>query len=455
MDGVIGDKATPQQKHLLTLGITRSRMAKQRTHASRMRVRAVEGTAVEHKLVLPSEIPWISIKGRDLEELLYWLFDSMGAKDLEWRIGGKNDGAADQGRDLELSFFMPSPDGTLAKQTWWVDAKGRTNTVPKSEVQEAVLNASGNSHIDVLVVATNTNFSNPTRDWVSEWQRDHPRPIVKLWERTQLENLCVKNPVAVIRLHGRAISPQGRVEVASTKLWDYASFTDEPTLSSIWTARDDIELNGRSLFALVASECANGDVVARSWGMVSNKEALADALGNGLLNFLYLSFRAGEVGARQEPLVRGLSYLLMISVHRMGGKAASSLLTSIWESVEGREYPNKVRQIIIEPVLATLRGELRDVCADDCQRVSVDPQHLTEDEVTRYWKRLIVTDDPDDEAEHKSFLVIEKHSVPCKAGLPLDKERCCPLCHSDDNISDIAEFAQVVDQVVRYRSKEA
>ena len=64
-------------------------------------------------LILPSEIPWNKIKGADLEELLYWLFDSMGAKDLEWRIGGKGKGTADQGRDLELAFFTPSPDGTL------------------------------------------------------------------------------------------------------------------------------------------------------------------------------------------------------------------------------------------------------------------------------------------------------------------------------------------------------
>ena len=49
------------------------------------------------ELILPSEIPWNEIKGSDLEELLYWLFDSMGAKDLEWRIGGTGAGAADQG----------------------------------------------------------------------------------------------------------------------------------------------------------------------------------------------------------------------------------------------------------------------------------------------------------------------------------------------------------------------
>lgn len=113
-------------------------------------------------LIVPSEIPWKDIKGKDLEELLYWLFDSMGAKELEWRIGGKGAGTSDQGRDLELSFYMSAPDGNLTKQKWWVESKGRKGTVEPSEVHEAVLNVSGKSFVDVLVIATNSNFSNPT-----------------------------------------------------------------------------------------------------------------------------------------------------------------------------------------------------------------------------------------------------------------------------------------------------
>src|ERR1700722_16513809 len=115
-------------------------------------------------LILPSEIPWDSIKGIDLEELLYWLFDSMGAKNLEWRIGGRGSGAADQGRDLEMSFHVSSPDGDLVKQKWWVEVKGRAGKVEPLEVKAAVLNAAGDAAVDVIVVVTNQAFSNPTRD---------------------------------------------------------------------------------------------------------------------------------------------------------------------------------------------------------------------------------------------------------------------------------------------------
>lgn len=401
------------------------------------------------ELILPSEIPWSEIKGTDLEELLYWLFDSMGAKDLEWRIGGKGAGTADQGRDLELTFFTPSPDGTLTKQIWWVEAKGRNKTVEPTEVHEAVLNAAGKTHIEVLVIATNSNFSNPTRDWVKEWQKDHPRPTVKLWERTELENLCSKNPLAVIRLHAQALSSQGKIAVTKTKLWDYASFTDDPTLASLWKDRKNIAIDERSLFALVASEFANGDIGLRSWALFATDDILISSLCNGLLNFLYLAFRANEHGVRQEPLIRAISYLLVVSIQRVGQSNISSLLSDVWED---REYPKKVVELILEPVLGTLKTELKDVCASDCSRVMTEPELLQDNEIKQYWQRL----NPNTEyaKDDNRILTIESYEKPCKVGFSVDKDNGCPLCHMENPYSVIDEFTQVVDKVVRFRNTE-
>ncbi len=184
-------------------------------------------------LFIPTEIPWQDLKGKNLEELLYWLFDSMGAKELEWRVGGAGAGTADQGRDLELSFYVSSPDGDLVKQRWWVEAKGRTGTVEPFEVKNAVINAAGKAAVDVIVIATNTAFSNPLRDWVKEWQNENARPRVKLWERTELENHCSKNPAAVIRLFARALTMQGKLEVVKTKL----SIGQRAQLSSVYQRR--------------------------------------------------------------------------------------------------------------------------------------------------------------------------------------------------------------------------
>jgi hypothetical protein len=55
--------------------------------------------------VLPASIPFADLKGRDLEECVYWLFDAMGAKDLEWRTGGSGGGAPDGPSDREAVHF--------------------------------------------------------------------------------------------------------------------------------------------------------------------------------------------------------------------------------------------------------------------------------------------------------------------------------------------------------------
>lgn len=393
-------------------------------------------------LFIPTEIPWQDLKGKDLEELLYWLFDSMGAKELEWRIGGSGSGTSDQGRDLELSFYVSTPDGDLVKQHWWVEAKGRTGTVEPLEVKNTVINAAGKTDIDVVVIATNTNFSNPTRDWVKEWQSTHARPRIKLWERTELENYCSKNPIAVIRLFSKALTSQGKLEVAKTKLWDYATFTDEPTLIKLWNDREELDIDARALLAIVASEFANGDIETRSWAMHVDSDLVTETLGDGLINFLYLVFRANENGVRQTPIIRSLAYLTLVCAHRINVDSASALLTWVWESVKDREYPEELRKLILQPVLSTLNDEVRDVCISDCLLVHTDRITLTEDEVKTYWRRLSLLQS--NTKQDGRILTIESYETPCKVGFHLDQEHGCPLCHNDEPEINIAETLRVI-----------
>ena len=403
--------------------------------------------------VLPSEIPWDQVKGKDLEELLYWLLDSMGAKDLEWRIGGKGSGAADQGRDLECSFYMSSPDGNLVKQKWWVEAKGRTATVESANVKEAVINASGESSIDIIVIATNTNFSNPTRDWIKEWQVSNPRLTVKLWERSELENLCSKNPLAVVRLFRKALSPHGKLEVARSKLWDYASFTDEPMLIELWESREKLNISPEALVALVSSEMANGDINNRSWAIFVEEDILVNSLGSGLLNFLYLVFRANEYGVSQASYFGAFAYLTLACCERIGTKETVSLFTDIWMADEENEYPEDLKNIILQPVLNLLQNQIRDVCTSDCCRVSTDNVLLTEKEVNQYWNRLSIGTNSNKEDD--TTLTIESLIEPCKVGFSVGKDNGCPLLGNDSSESNIKETLEVIKAVTEFRLTEA
>ncbi len=133
--------------------------------------------------ILPTAIPFADLKARDLEECVYWLFDALGAKDLEWRTGGSGGGAADGGRDLEATFFVPSPDGEMEAERWWIECKGRRDTLEAEAVKNAVVNAAP-AGLASLIIVTNTTFTNPTRDWVKSWQAANPDPASSSGTRT-------------------------------------------------------------------------------------------------------------------------------------------------------------------------------------------------------------------------------------------------------------------------------
>jgi hypothetical protein len=407
---------------------------------------------MDDSLFLPTEIPWKNLKGKEFEELLYWLFDAMGAKELEWRIGGANSGTADQGRDLELSFYSSSPDGELVKQKWWVEAKGRKKTVEPEEVKSAILNSAGKSGIDVMVIATNSAFSNPTRDWVKEWQQKNPLPKIKLWERTELENYCSKHPIAVIRVFRHALNPAGKLAVLTTKLWDYTAFTDEFTLNELWKEREGLAIDFKELVALVACEFANGDITSRSWAMLVDNEKLVNSLANGLLNLLFLIFRSEESGTRLQPLIKGMAYLVLLCTTRVGAEFTAHLLNSVWDQASVA-YPGQIRNMVLEPIMRAVHGEIRDVCVSDCSRISTERTMLSESEVGQYWDRLNVKDVAARSSQPKEFLTIETHAAKCNVGFALNAEVCCPLCEEEAPHENILEVLRVIETVANVRCK--
>src|SRR5216683_5447637 len=84
------------------------------------------------------------------------------------------------------------------------------------------------------VIATNTQFSNPTRDWVKGWQPRHVRPTVKLWDHAQLERLLSRHPDVVLRLFSEALSLQGRFQAMESRFWNKLEFVTLKTLAELW-----------------------------------------------------------------------------------------------------------------------------------------------------------------------------------------------------------------------------
>jgi hypothetical protein len=407
--------------------------------------------------ILPASIPFTELKGKDLEECLYWLFDAMGAKDLEWRTGGNGGGASDGGRDLEAHFYTPTADQEIEPQVWWVECKGRSGTVESDEVKRAVINAQAKGGLDYVVIATNTQFSNPTRDWVKEWQKNNPRPKVKLWDSAHLERRLSRHPDVVLRLFSEALSLNGQFQALESRFWNKLEFVTLPTMKKLWAARAKAEFSSMGLFALIANEFANGSITHRPWGAVLSTDSLVDVLHIGLANVPYLLMRASKAGVELTPLIRAFSYLILCTIDQLPAESVAELVFSSITRGEPDKFPENVQSYLLMPIADQLLSEIQDICSADCTRIlAFNRQTLTEDkdEVEEYWLRL----EPigiEESKEPKKYLRVESYNEACQVGFPVNQENHCPLFGIEPSVQNFGELLALIKRVAAYRKAQA
>ncbi len=404
-------------------------------------------------LVLPASIPFAGLKSRDLEEVVYWLFDSMGARDLEWRTGGKGGGAADGGRDLEANFYVPAPDGDMEPQRWWIECKGRKGTVEASEVKEAVNNSTSQHNLAYLVIATNTTYSNPTRDWVKDWQKSHPLPRIKLWDHETLERLLSKHPNVVLRLFSEALSPEGLLMAVEKRFWERLEYSSERALQTFWRDRSRIKIEPLQRIALIANEFARGNIERRPWAAIAEPVERVHTLLIALSNLGYLYFRLFRVGEKQEPILETIAHLILAALQVSSSDDIAAMIVEHGLSVDGEKMPDEVADQLFLPVLDRLMGEIRDVCTSDCERFFDHPLTTLVSEamsVESYPRRFSRTGFDDTEGDD-SYFVLQNTTKPCKAGFALEGEKGCPLYESDQTLEKLTDLLAIVEQIVDVR----
>jgi hypothetical protein len=406
------------------------------------------------ELVVPSNIPWKELKGEPLEQFVYWLLDDMGARDLEWRRGGEKATSADGGRDLEASFHLESPDGSIDPQRWWIQVKGRSKTVEPAALQETILAVTNRSSVDVLVIVTNTQFSNPSRDWVAQWQSHHPRPKIRLWDRDTLERMVLKHPSVIAKACPSALSLQGRVEALRSRFWNQLYFATRQDLEELWHKRDDVNWSASSLLSVVAAELRNGDPRLRPWLGDLEAMALAEVIALALVNHVYLAYRAEQFGIAAETIEELAAYVVSIGLSRLPSGMLTPIVENPWRVTDQEEVPLEVRHYLHEAVLTRIQGELSDACAKDCARVVMcDPaidRTICIDET--YWHRFSAEPTYVPSPGSGRRLTLEKKDEPCKVGFAVDRERGCPLLGSQK--ASVTERMDILRQVIRVRTQE-
>ncbi len=405
----------------------------------------------EPKWVLPANLPFADLKGRDLEECLYWLLDAMGARDLEWRIGGAAGGAADGGRDIEGYFYSSDSGEEIKRRRWWIECKGRAGTVEPEQVKNAANNAQAQADLDVLVIATNTTFSNPTRDWVKQWQMRFPKPKIELWDAVTLERLLSEQPTAVLRLFSEALSLDGQLEALRERFWTKLEYGNVQILKDAWDARAELTLDGFKVAALIANEFDHGDIESRPWGGALDFGAVLDALNTLNANVMYIFLRCLKLNAKQEPLFKTFAYLVMCTIRALDTEElADVLMASI--NAEKHPDPNAIFDVLLGPLVGAIQDELQTACATGCPRFPSFSRRRDEERPEgSYWYRFGKRGLAPRE-ERKERLLLQSTKERCQIGLDLTEwDNSCPLFHINANAANLREFLKVVDRVLTAR----
>lgn len=334
-------------------------------------------------------------------------------------------------------------------QRWWIEAKGRSRTVEPAVVKEAVLTAAGRADVDVVVIATNTQFSNPTRDWVTDWQKGNPRPRIQLWDRTSLERMVSKHPAVAARLFPRALTPQGHLEFVEGRFWNLLVLADQDALQRLWPVRAGLKITAPAMFALVAAERSNGDLSCRPWLADLGRDDALEVLGIGIQNALYLLKASSDRGSSFDPVAHAIEHATAAALLQVPGAELASFIEDV---LRARGIPGDLgffQEHMLGPLLNGLAADMFEACVRDCARVSKmnDTERAP---APSLWAHFVASPTAAQKRRDK-FLLLIGHVKPCKMGFSLAQEDTCPLHDFDGKQTDLKTCLSTLERVLRQR----
>lgn len=393
---------------------------------------------------LQEKLDFSEINPVDFENLVFHLLDEMGFANLIWRKGGDGNSATDGGRDLEGTFWTISP-AVSKEEKYWFEVKYRTNQLEKIQVQSTILNASGNNSKDNVVIITNKTISNPTLDWIKEFQDTNKRPNVTVWQGHDLELLLRKNPRTLAKFLPSSLAFRGRCKVIESKFSNLMLLPAGGELNELWSKREEYQENSYLTLAAALAEVEYGDIIQHPWGMEIDKLRLCAVVVTGVLNVFPFVFKCSSLNREQRVIIDGLSYLVQCLLIRCGSELTANVLFDPEQYSElERKIPDELKITRYKPIFNAMYYDLGIYCSSKyCSKL----HHMTPDEKPDYFLRFV--ESANQPKIDDRFLIMNSIKDECKLGL-VATNKYCPLGESDeppktfDTLHEKLEFARMV-----------
>lgn len=399
-----------------------------------------------------TQVIWSEVVGEQLEELLWALVEEMGATDMMWRAGSASGvNAADGGRDIEATFTEPTEDGNVEKRRWWFEAKGRAGTISKDLVMSAAMTAMAYPEVDVVAVCTNSVFSNPTLDWVREWNGKFDKPKLFLWDRANLGIMVRRYPLAAARVLPEALADSQRLDLLLSRFEHLGELPSPADRDYFWTHHESIREHHSSVQLITMFVYGEDDLSRRPWtGLLPLDSDTAVSVIT--LAVVILPFRIFHQLARPldgQRVIRSAAHMFVSVINNLDADEIADIFDNPPITVsDGKDQTadDKAVEIwkeaFLPHILSDLQLQLRDVCATDCARVTADPAAFPPAvDAEEYFRRLGWLPPRDDRQ-----LLMTSMDTPCAVGFPLGQNEDCAV------IGDIEASADLIGQFQRILS---
>lgn len=400
-----------------------------------------------------TQYSWNRISPADFENLIFFLLDDMGFKNLEWRKGGEGISSTDGGRDLEATFTKIEPGDRVELEKWWIEVKYRSKNLSPRIVKESVLNSVGRDGVDVFTIVTSGTISNNTLDWIKDFQSNHSTPRIRIWQRHDIERILRKYPQITSRFFDIAMTLSERIEVVESQFWNHVMLPTLDEIDNAYKQYSNLQWSGTNLLPFMVAEASAGYPEFRKWGLITTEELLLETFIIGLANIPQLIVRFKQYGRSNKPLIDGLAYILEIALLRLNLDYLLNVISNPYNVMEGEiDPPPEFLNFIWEPILSNMFLDLGLSCSIDCDKVSWgdDEERHSFSFFSRFFSHKSEILPKDDEP----FVVIQISSLDCVIDLVPDGEYCSLSTDIPENCSDKNELKKLLSfaqQVIQSR----
>jgi hypothetical protein len=392
----------------------------------------------------------------EFEKLAFYLLDDMGFKNLEWRKGGEGVSATDGGRDLSGKYAKVEPDDSIIIENWWIEVKHRSDTLKKSTVQNIILNATARKDVDVFAIFTNNVISNPTLDWIKEFQNTHAKPRIVVWQGHDVERILRKYPRTIAMFFPESLSLPEQLESVKERFWNKLGYPTIDEVEQLWKNFDSLIWDGSKLLPVIIADSAIDGLSIRKWGLVIDDNLLTETFLLGFINLPLLTIRFEEQGHKREILQQGLEYLLQIVLFRFDLDKVVELLVNMFDYTEFSEKPPpELINLVINPVVSNVFTSLLRNCTLDCERFRFNWAKSNKiDQAESHYFHKFSANLKQEQDDTEPFVFINSNIEKCKLELVPTGVFCPLTVDIPENIMDrlvLKEFLGTIQNVIKRR----